>query len=64
MHVRVKTKPYEVEVIVSRAPRLDCVKAQIWGRVPKHFYSIEGPQEHSGLHDYQMEEVRNHQDSS
>ena len=26
------------------------VEAQIWGRVPKHFCSIEGPQEHSGLH--------------
>uniref|UniRef100_A0A8C8ML55 Guanylate cyclase n=1 Tax=Oncorhynchus tshawytscha TaxID=74940 RepID=A0A8C8ML55_ONCTS len=28
----------------------DCVKAQIWGRVPKHFCSIEVLQEHSGLH--------------
>ena len=23
--------------------RQDCVTAQIWGKVPKHFYSIEGP---------------------
>ena len=41
---------HEVEGIVLRAPRQDCVEAQIWGRVPKHFCSIEGPQEHSGLH--------------
>jgi hypothetical protein len=28
--------------------RQDCVKAPIWGRVPKHFCSIEGPPKHSG----------------
>ena len=33
----------EVEGIVCRAPRQDFVEAQIWGRVPKHFCSIEGP---------------------
>ena len=26
---------HEVEQIVRRAPRQDCVEAQIWGRVPK-----------------------------
>ena len=26
-----------------------CVEAQIWGRVPNNFCSIDGPQEHSGL---------------
>ena len=41
---------HEVEGIVRRAPRQDCVEAQIWGRVPKHFCSIEGLQEHCGLH--------------
>ena len=41
---------HEVEGIVRSAPIQDCVEAQIWGRVPKHFCSIEGPQEHSGLH--------------
>ena len=40
---------HEVEGIVRRAPRQDCVEAQIWGRVTTHFCSIEGPQEHSGL---------------
>jgi hypothetical protein len=40
----------EVEGIVSRALRQDCVEAEIWGRGPKHFCSIEGPQEHSGSH--------------
>ena len=40
---------HEVEGIVCRAPRQDCVEAQIWGRIPKHF-CIEGPQDHSGLH--------------
>jgi hypothetical protein len=40
---------HEFEGIVHRAPRQDCVEAQIWGREPKHFCSIEGPQEHSGL---------------
>ena len=29
-----------------RAPSQDCVEAQIWGSVPKHFCRIEGPQEH------------------
>ena len=41
---------HEVEGIARRAPRQDCVEAQIWGRVPKHFCSIEDPQEHNGLH--------------
>ena len=36
--------------VVRRALRQDCVDAQIWGKVPKDFCSIEGPQEHSGLH--------------
>ena len=36
---------HELEGIVDRAPTQDCVEAQIWGRVPKHFCSIEGPQE-------------------
>ena len=27
---------HEVEGIVCRAPRLDCVETQIWGRVSKH----------------------------
>ena len=40
---------HEVEEIVHRAPRQDCVEAQMWGRVPKHFCIIEGSQEHSGL---------------
>ena len=30
---------HEAEGIVPRAPIQDCVKAQIWGRVPKHFCS-------------------------
>jgi hypothetical protein len=34
---------HEVKGIVRRAPRQDCVEAQIWGRVPKHFCTIEGP---------------------
>ncbi|XP_071195503.1 phosphatidylinositol-binding clathrin assembly protein-like isoform X7 [Salvelinus alpinus] len=41
---------HEVEGIVRRAPRQDCVEAQIWGRVPKHFCSFKGPQEYCGLH--------------
>ena len=41
---------HEVEGIVRRAPRQDCVEAQIWGRIPTHFGSIEGAQEHSGQH--------------
>jgi hypothetical protein len=60
-----KQKPiHEVEGIVRRAQRQDCVEAQIWGRVPKYFCSIDGPQEYSGLHHSSMEEVWNHQDSS
>ncbi|CDQ66566.1 unnamed protein product [Oncorhynchus mykiss] len=39
---------HEVEGIVRRTPRQDCVEAQIWGRVPKHFCSIDSPQEHTG----------------
>ena len=47
--VHVWTKPsYEIEGIVRRAPRQDCVEAQIWGRVTKHFCTIEGPQEKFG----------------
>ena len=38
---------HEVEEIVRKAPTQDCVEAQIWGRVPTHFSSIEGPQEHT-----------------
>ena len=38
---------HEVEGIARRALRQDCVKAQIWGRIPKHFYNIQGPQEHN-----------------
>jgi hypothetical protein len=34
---------HEVKGIVNRAPIQDCVKAQIWGRVQKHFCSIERP---------------------
>ena len=34
---------HEVEGIVRRAQRQDRVEAQIWGMVPKHFCSIEGP---------------------
>ena len=34
---------HDVEGIVHRAPRQDCVEAQIWGRVPKYVCSIEGP---------------------
>jgi hypothetical protein len=34
---------HEVKGIVRRAPRQDCVEAQIWVRVPKHFCSTEGP---------------------
>ena len=39
---------HEMEGIVRRTPRQDCVEVQIWGRVPTHLCSIEGPQEHSG----------------
>ena len=41
---------HEVEGIVRRGLRQDCVEAQIWGRVAKNVCSIEDPQEHSGLH--------------
>jgi hypothetical protein len=34
---------HEVKGNVRRAPRQDCVEAQIWGRVPKHVCSIEIP---------------------
>jgi hypothetical protein len=37
---------HEVKGIIHRVPRQDCVKAQIWGRVPKQICGIEGPQEH------------------
>ena len=40
---------HEVEGIVWRAPRQDCVEAPVWGRVQKNVCSIEGPQEHSGV---------------
>ena len=46
----VQKSSIEVEGIVRRAPRQGCVEKQIWGRVPKHFCSIECPQEHNGLH--------------
>ena len=39
----------EVEGSVRRAPRQDCVEAQTWGRVPKHFWSIEWTQEPTRL---------------
>jgi hypothetical protein len=38
---------HEVEGIVCRRPRKDCVEAPIWRRVPKYVCSIEGPQEHT-----------------
>ena len=38
-----KNPSHEVEGIDCRAPRQDCVEEQIWGRVPIHFCSIEGP---------------------
>ena len=49
VHFRAKTK-HEVKGIVRGALRQGCVEAQIWGRTPKDICSIEGPQEHSGLH--------------
>ena len=58
-----QTPSHEVEGIVRRALRQDCVKAQIWGRVPNNVCSIEGPQE-QWLHHSQMKEIWNHQDSS
>ena len=36
VHVRAKKTSHEVEGIVLRAPRQDCVKAPIWGRVPRN----------------------------
>ena len=45
VHVRANTKPWG-----QRKTRQDCVEAQSWGRVPKYFWSIEGRQEHSDLH--------------
>ena len=53
---------HEAEGIVRRAPRQACAEAQIWGRVPKYFCIIEGPQEHCGLIILKMEEDWNHQD--
>ena len=47
-----QTPSHEVEGLVRRAPRQDCVEAQIWGMVTKHFCSIEGTEEHSGPHHY------------
>ena len=41
---------YEVKLIVRRTLRQDCVEAQIWERLPKNVSSIEGPQEHIGIH--------------
>ena len=44
VHVRAKTKlQYEVEGIVRRAPRQDCVEAQIWGRVPRISAALKVP---------------------
>jgi hypothetical protein len=40
---------HEVEGIVYRAPRQDCVEAQIRERAQKQICSIEGPQGHRGL---------------
>ena len=34
---------HEVEGNVRRAPRQDCVEAQIWGKVPKNVCSIKVP---------------------
>jgi hypothetical protein len=34
---------HEVEGIVRRAPRQDCVKKQIWGRIPKYLCSRKVP---------------------
>ena len=45
-----KNQAMRSKELFRRAPREDCVDAQIWGRVPKTFCSIQGPQEHSGLH--------------
>ncbi len=59
MHVRAQTK-HEVQGIVFRPLRQDCIEAQIWGRVQKNFCSIEGSQKHVVS---LMEEVWNNQDS-
>ena len=45
VHVRTKNQAMRSKAFPSRAPRQICVEAQIWGRVPKHFCSIEGPQD-------------------
>jgi hypothetical protein len=50
VHVSAKKTSHEVEGIVRKAPRQDYVETQIWGSVPKNVCIIEGPQEHSGLH--------------
>ena len=34
---------HEVEGIVRRAPRQDCVETQIWGRVPKMSAALKVP---------------------
>src|SRR4029434_5907630 len=39
----------EVQGIVCRPPRQDCIEAQIWGRVQKNVCSTECSQEHSVL---------------
>jgi hypothetical protein len=36
---------HEVEGIARRAPRHDCVEAQVWGRIPKNVCTIEDPQD-------------------
>ena len=41
---KAKTHVLQQTTIVRRALRQDCFEAQIWGKVPKHFCSIEGPQ--------------------
>jgi hypothetical protein len=38
-----KKTSHEVERIGRRAPRRDCVEAQIWGRVPKTFCTLKVP---------------------
>lgn len=41
---------HDVQKIVCRHPRQDCVEAQIWGRTHRNVCSIKGPSEHSDLH--------------
>lgn len=41
---------HDVQKIVCRHPRQDCVEAQIWGRAHRNVCSIKGPSEHSELH--------------